>query len=75
MTDHWVEAAQSAQARLATMEANFRPAIERVKIFKANFGIKERSTGEIDIDYNKFVENLGKENALELKKVIEQTYE
>ena len=73
--DQWIERAQSAEAKVQTLEGLFKPALDRVKKFKANFGIRERESGEIDIDFVKFVENLGKENSLELKKIIEETYE
>lgn len=72
--DMWRERAQSAEARIATLESNFKPALERVKNFKKNFGIKEKDTGEIVIDYEKFAENLGEVNALELRDIITEMY-
>lgn len=72
--DVWLERAQSAEAKLATLKQAIEPALERIKAFKANFGVKESSNGEISIDFEKFVKNLGQENALELKKVIDETY-
>jgi len=70
----WVERAQSAEARLATLKQSLEPALERVRNFKANFGIRERDDGSIDIDYDKFIENLGAENALILKSLIQKKY-
>ena len=70
----WIEKAQSCEAKLATMKQAYEPALERVKEFKTNFGIKERSNGELVIDYEKFVERLGVEGALELRKVIDEKY-
>ncbi len=70
----WIDRAQSAEAKVATMESAYKPAIERIKIFKSNFGIKELENGEIDIDFEKFVENLGKESAMELRKIIDEVY-
>lgn len=70
----WMERAQSAEARLATLKDSMAPAIDRVKNFKTNFGIKERDNGEIVIDFVKFVERLGPENAAELRKVINEKY-
>lgn len=74
MTDVWIERAQSAEAKLATMKEAYGPAIDRIKNFKANFGIRERDNGEIVIDFEKFVTNLGQAQALELRKVIDETY-
>ncbi len=70
----WIERAQTAEAKLITLKENYAPAIERVKEFKANFGVRERGNGEIVIDYEKFVERLGLEGALELRKVIDELY-
>lgn len=71
---HWLDRAQSAESKLITMKESLGAAVERVKIFKANFGIKERDNGEIDIDFDKFVENLGKESAMELRNIIDEHY-
>jgi len=71
---HWIERAQSAESQLVTMKESMGAAVERVKIFKANFGIKERDNGEIVIDYDKFVQALGEENAFELREIITSTY-
>jgi len=52
----------------------YQPAIEKIRQFKANFGVRERSNGEIDIDFDKFVKNIGREGAMELKGIIETQY-
>lgn len=70
----WIERAQSAEAQLKTLREAQGAAIERIKDFKANFGIKERGNGEIVIDFPKFVERLGEEGAAELRKVIDDKY-
>ena len=70
----WIERAQSAEAKLSTIKQAYEPALERVKQFKANFGIKERGNGELVIDYDKFVDRLGMEGALELRKIIDEKY-
>ena len=71
---YWVERAQSAEARIKTLEDAYKPALERVKEFKANFGVKEKSNGEIQVDFDKFVDHIGAESALELRKVIDEKY-
>ena len=70
----WIERAQSAEARLSSLKQATEQAIERIKIFKANFGVKERANGEIDIDFAKLVKNLGRENAMELRRIIDERY-
>ena len=71
---HWIERAQSCEAREKTMKDAYGPAIERVKQFKANFGVKERSDGQIDVDFEKFAEGIGIEGALELRRIIDEKY-
>ena len=71
---HSIERTQSCEARLSTLKDAYEPAIERIKQFKANFGVRERSNGEIEIDFDKFVERLGIEGALELRRVIDERY-
>lgn len=68
--DFWIERAQTAEAQLKTLREVQGAAIERVKQFKANFGVKERGNGEIVIDFPKFVERLGPEGVAELQKAI-----
>lgn len=70
----WMERAQTAEAKLKTMREAHGAAIDRVKDFKANFGIRERDNGEIVIDWSKFVERLGPDGADELRKIIDEKY-
>jgi hypothetical protein len=72
--DYWREQAQSLAAQITTLKDAYGPAIDRVKQFKANFGVKERSDGQIDVDFEKFAEAIGIEGALELRKVIDEKY-
>ncbi len=66
--------AETAEAKLGTLKANIDALKERVQQFKANFGIREKSDGSIDIDFDKMVDRLGLEASLELKSVIEGKY-
>lgn len=70
----WMERAQSAEAKLKTLHEAHGAAIDRVRGFKANFGIRERDNGEIVIDWEKFVERLGEDSAKELRKIIDEKY-
>lgn len=71
----WIERAQSAEAKLKTLKEAYEPAIDRIKTFKSNFGIRERDNGEIHIDFEKFVDRLGLEQALTLRKLIDERYQ
>ena len=70
----WMERAQAAEAQLTTMREAKDAAINRVKEFKTNFGIREKQGGVIEIDYDKFAQALGVEGCLELRKVIDETH-
>ncbi len=72
--DFYRQKAESLQAKLNTLEQELRPALDRVKNFKLNFGVREKSDGEIDVDFDKFAENLGIEQALELRSIIDEKY-
>ena len=70
----WMERAQSAEAKLITQKESLGSAIERVKEFKTNFGIREKQGGVIEINIDKFVENIGPASSLELRKIINEKY-
>ena len=74
MEDFWIKRAQDAEAQVATIEAIYKPALEKVKLFKLNFGVQERQDGTIDINFPKFVESLGIEQALVLREQIDEQY-
>lgn len=72
--EYWRDQAQSLAAQMATLKDAMGPALDRVKQFKANFGVRERSNGEIVVDYDKFAERIGIEGALELRAIIDEKY-
>ena len=67
----WINRAQTAEAKFATLKESIDPVIERIKQFKANFGVREKSDGSIDIDFEKMVDRLGPESCLELRSIID----
>ena len=71
----WIERAQTAEALLVTQKESLGAAVERVKEFKTNFGIREKQDGSIEIDFDRFAKNLGAESCLELRKVIDDVYQ
>jgi len=70
----WIDRAQSAEAKLATYKEATGAAIERIKDFKANFGVREKSSGELVVDYDRFATAIGMEGALELRAIIDEKY-
>ena len=72
--DDWIARAQSAEAQLNTLKQAMGPALDKVKQFKANFGVIERQNGDIDIDFVKLAKGLGSKDALELRAVIDEEY-
>lgn len=71
----WRERAETAEAKLSTQQQVHEMAVGRVKAFKGNFGLRERSNGEIVVDFDKFAERIGIEGALELRKIIDERYQ
>lgn len=70
----WIDRAQSAESKIETMRQAHEMAAERIKNFKMNFGIREKASGEIDIDFDVFVDRLGAEQALALRQIIDAKY-
>jgi len=70
----WIEKLKDVETRFETYRQANGAAVDRVKRFKANFGVKEASNGEISIDFVKLSEGLGLESAMELRQVIDETY-
>ena len=75
LEDQLRERAENAEAQLATAKEAYIPVIEKIKNFKTNFGVREKSNGEIDIDFDKFVDNLGLKAACELRAIIDEHYQ
>lgn len=69
-----LERAERAEALLVTTKESSALALDRVKIFKSNFGVRERSNGEIDVDFEKFAERIGQAGALVLRRIIDERY-
>ncbi len=70
----WVNRAQSAEAKLAALKESIDPLLTRIKQFKENFGVRERSDGSIVIDFEKMVDRLGPAACLELRSVIDDKH-
>ena len=70
----WRDRAETCEAKLSTQQQVHEMAVGRVKLFKGNFGVRERSNGEIVVDFDKFAEGIGVEGALELRKIIDDLY-
>lgn len=69
-----LERAQSAEAKQATYAGQVARLKEKVRTVMAVFGAREKSDGSFDIDYAAFVQKLGAEGALEVRRVIDETY-
>ncbi len=72
---HWIERAQTAEASLETLRQGQGAAITKIKEFKQNFGVREKSDGSIDIDFEHFTKAIGVESALILRAIIDETYQ
>jgi hypothetical protein len=74
MSDHWIERAQSAEAKLAALSGSTDKLKEKVRTVTETLGARERSNGSFEIDFEKLVANLGPENALEVRRIIDEQY-
>lgn len=69
-----IERAQSAEAKLKTLQEAYQPAIDRIQQFKTNMGVRERHDGALIVDFERFAKAIGPESALELRRIIDETY-
>ena len=70
----WIERAQSAEARLATMQGNVDKSREDAIYILELFAARKQNDGSFDINFDKFIENIGREKALEVAKIIVEQY-
>lgn len=70
----WIDRAQTAEAKVATAQAGNERLKEKIRFIKETFGAKERTDGSFEINYQKFVDMLGREKALEVRAIIDETY-
>ena len=66
--------AQSAESRIGTLEQANTQLKEKLRNITELFGVRTSFGGEMQIDYGKLVESLGIEQAIELRKVIDEQY-
>ncbi len=70
----WIERAQSAEAREATLkESNTRIKEDSVHILET-FAARKQGDGSFKIDFEKFIENIGESGAAELRQIIDEQY-
>ena len=70
----YLDRMNSAEAKLHTAQAGNDRLKEKIRHIKEVFGAREKSDGSFEIDYQKFVDQLGRESALEVRQIIDQTY-
>ncbi len=66
--------AESAEANLNALKGRIDSANEDARNVLDTFAARKRSNGSFDIDYQKFVERLGKDSAMELRAIIDEVY-
>ena len=67
----WIEKAQSAEAQNATLRDNMDRIKEDARRILDTFGARKNSDGSFSIDFDKLVANLGMEQCMELRHVID----
>ncbi len=66
--------AENAEGRYNALKSRIDSANEEARIVLDTFAARKRSDGSFDIDYQKFVERIGKESAMELRAIIDEVY-
>ncbi len=70
----WIERAQSCEAKLGTIQKGNDRLKEKIRYIMDTFGAREKTDGSFEIDYQKFVDMLKMERALEVRSIIDETY-
>lgn len=71
---HWIERAQSAEARYNTLSEQMERVKEDAKVVLQLFAARKRQNGSYDINFDKLVDQLGLEKSMELRAVIDQRW-
>jgi hypothetical protein len=71
---HWIERAQSAEAKLKTLQDSMEPLKAKVRGIKDALCARERTDGSFDIDFDRLAERLGVAACLELRGIIDARY-
>lgn len=72
--DEWRERAQSCEAKLTTLKGNVERVQEDARTILETFCARKKSDGSFDIDWEKFVERIGDEQALILADIIKEKH-
>lgn len=72
--DVWRERAETAEAQITTAKEATENVRAKMRSFSETFGIKGTMSGDLRINFDKLVEVIGVEQALELRKIIDEKY-
>lgn len=70
----WIDRAQTAEAKVTTITAQVERLKSEVRAIHEAFGSRKKSDGSYEIDYEAFVARLGVDGALEIRRIIDETY-
>jgi hypothetical protein len=71
---YWIDRAQSAEARLSTAQEQIDRLKETTRTVCETLGAKIKGDGSAVIDFDAFVQRLGPESALEVRRIIDEHY-
>ena len=72
---YWVERAQSAEARFQTLKDSTDRMRDESRAVLDTFAARKKPDGSYQIDFERFVEQIGLEGAMELRQIIDQHYQ
>lgn len=71
---YWIDRAQTAEASLQTCRDNQDRVKEKLRSMMESLGVRERSDGTIDIDFEALADKLSLEHALVLREEIDKRH-
>jgi RNA binding exosome subunit len=71
---HWITRAQDAESKLNTLQQQVERIKEDARSILETFSARKKGNGSFDINFEKFVSNIGQESAMEIRKIIDETY-
>ena len=71
---YWRDQAQTWKMKFETLQEQQDRVRDDAKLILETFGARKRGDGKFDIDFELLAKNIGVEKALELRKVIDETW-
>jgi len=71
----WIDRAHTAEARYNTLEQSVSRVKEDSRTILDTFCARKKPDGTYDINYEKFIQRIGHDGAIELRQIIDEVYD